>query len=77
MSTIIPISQGITSAETFVPMPRQWVQLRDRCSEYSADQALLMCEAWNDAWVAWVPDHGEVTLQRHQFLQHTNPSSAV
>lgn len=69
MSTILPVSQGITASDRFVPMPRQWVQLRDRCSEYSYDRALLMCEALNDAWIAWVPDHGEVTLERHQFLQ--------
>lgn len=69
MSAILPIPQGIASPETFVPRPRQWVQLRDRCSEFSFDQALLMCEALNGAWIAWVPDHGEVTLERHQFFQ--------
>lgn len=69
MSTILPVSQGMAAVDPFVPMPRQWVQLRDRCSEYSFDQALLMCETSNGDWMAWVPDHGEVTLARYQLLQ--------
>ncbi len=69
MSTILPASQGIAASDQFVPMQRQWVQLRDRCSEYSFDQALLMCETSKGDWIAWVPDHGEVTLARYQFLQ--------
>jgi hypothetical protein len=45
------------------------VQLRDRLSEYSDDQALLLCEATDGRWVAWIPDHGEALLERDQFLK--------
>jgi hypothetical protein len=63
----------------FVPTPYLWVTLRDLLSDYSYDEALLLCEVAaepsrdfdpNSApqeWVAWVPDVGEVRLQRHQF----------
>lgn len=57
-----------TPASVFIPQPYQWVQLRDRLSEYSADQALLLCEETEGRWVAWVPDHGEALLEREQLL---------
>ncbi len=51
----------------FQPQPNIWVSLRDRLSPYSFDQALLLCETEDGAWVAWVPDFGEAILGRHQF----------
>jgi hypothetical protein len=27
----------------------------------------LLCQESPDTWVAWVPDHGEVVLDRSQF----------
>lgn len=44
-----------------------WVKLIELPSEYSADEALLLCQESPDTWVAWVPDHGEVRLDRSNF----------
>jgi hypothetical protein len=52
----------------FVPQANQWVQLRERLPEYSADQALLLCEENEGRWVAWVPDYGQALLEREQLL---------
>ncbi len=41
-----------------------WVKLIERPSPYSADEALLICQESIDTWVAWVPDLGEVRLNR-------------
>jgi hypothetical protein len=63
----------------FTPTPYLWVKLRDLLSDCSYDEALLLCEVTVEPsenfdrnsepqeWVAWVPDVGEVRLQRHQF----------
>jgi hypothetical protein len=51
----------------FHPQANIWVNLRDRLSPYSFDQALLVCEVEDGAWVAWVPDFGQAILGRHQF----------
>ncbi|WP_299408159.1 hypothetical protein [Acaryochloris sp. IP29b_bin.148] len=59
----------LSLADVFVPKAAQWVQLRDCLSEYSADTALLLCEAEKDRWVAWVPGFGQATLERSQLLQ--------
>ncbi len=52
----------------FVPQAHTWVQLRDPLSEYSDDQALLLCQD-EDGWVAWVPGYGEAHLSREQILK--------
>lgn len=44
-----------------------WVQLRELPSDFSHDEALLLCPLSNDEWVAWVPQHGEIVLHAHQF----------
>lgn len=44
-----------------------WVNLLARPSEYSADEALLLCQESLETWVAWVPNHGEVRLTRDLF----------
>ncbi len=62
-------SQASPLQNRFSPMAQTWVTLRDLPSEYSFDQALLLCEADRDTWVAWVPDHGEVRLDRAQFFR--------
>jgi hypothetical protein len=72
--------KGTALARTeFTPNPYLWVKLRDLLSDYSYDEALLLCEVAVEpsgdfdgnsepqGWVAWVPDVGEVRLQRHQF----------
>ena len=49
--------------------PSTWVQMREKPNPYSHDQALLLCQVTEDEWVAWVPDHGEMVLYRHQFFR--------
>ncbi|RUR86961.1 hypothetical protein ACF3DV_12785 [Chlorogloeopsis fritschii PCC 9212] len=44
-----------------------WVKLLQPPSEYGFDEAKLLCQESPDTWVAWVPDHGEVVLNRSQF----------
>lgn len=44
-----------------------WVKLLQPPSEYGFDEAKLLCQESPDTWVAWVPDCGEVVLDRSQF----------
>ncbi|GAB4146332.1 MAG: hypothetical protein Fur0046_24270 [Cyanobacteria bacterium J069] len=44
-----------------------WVKLLQPLSAYSFQEAKLLCQAAADRWVAWVPDHGEVILNRSDF----------
>jgi hypothetical protein len=54
--------------ESFNPQPDMWVQLRNLPSAYSHDRALLLCQIDPEHWIAWVPDHGELRLDRQAFL---------
>lgn len=65
----VATQQAIVSPEVFVPQANEWVQLRDALSDYSANEALLLCEAETDQWVAWVPNIGQVKLGREQMVQ--------
>ena len=51
----------------FEPESGLWATLRDAPSEYSHNEALLLCETETGAWVSWVPGYGEITLSRSQF----------
>lgn len=44
-----------------------WVKLLELPSEYALDEAKLLCQKSDNAWVAWVPNHGEVVLDRSDF----------
>ncbi|MEB3292268.1 MAG: hypothetical protein VKJ24_03835 [Synechococcales bacterium] len=44
-----------------------WVKLLELPSPYAFAEAMLICLASPDTWVAWVPDHGEVRIDRSQF----------
>ena len=44
-----------------------WVQLFHPPSEYGAQEAKLLCQSSQTAWVAWVPNHGEIVLDRSHF----------
>lgn len=44
-----------------------WVKLLQLPSEYAFDEAKLLCQESPDAWVAWVPNHGEVVLDHGDF----------
>lgn len=44
-----------------------WVKLNGVLSDYSFDEALLLCQQDSNQWLAWVPDHGEVIVNRSDF----------
>jgi hypothetical protein len=44
-----------------------WVKLLQPPSDYGCDEAKLLCLESPDTWVAWVPNHGEVRLDRSTF----------
>lgn len=44
-----------------------WVKLIELPSEYSSEEALLLCQVSTDSWLAWVPNHGEIQLNRSDF----------
>ncbi len=44
-----------------------WVQLRERPSAYSHDEALLLCQHSDTQWIVWIPDYGEMIVHRSQF----------
>ena len=44
-----------------------WVKLIEPPSEYSFDQALLLCPDSHNRWIAWIPDHGEAILDRSEI----------
>lgn len=46
-----------------------WVELRERPSAYSHDEALLLCQHSESEWIVWIPEYGEMILHRSQFDQ--------
>ncbi|NJL49558.1 MAG: hypothetical protein HC929_21655 [Leptolyngbyaceae cyanobacterium SM2_5_2] len=46
-----------------------WVTLLQLPSQYAAREAKLLCQASPNTWVAWVPDHGEIVLDRSHFYR--------
>lgn len=44
-----------------------WVKLLQPPSEYGFEEAKLLCQESSDAWVAWVPDYGEIVLDKSHF----------
>lgn len=53
-------------AEQQMPSP-EWVKLVAPPDPMSYDEALLLTRQSEDEWLAWVPDHGEVTLHVSEF----------
>lgn len=49
------------------PESDQWVSLHTAPSDYSHDEALLLCELDPGEWVSWVPGYGEFHLNLNQF----------
>jgi hypothetical protein len=62
----LPLS---SAADAFFPTGRTWVKLRERVSDYSSDEALLLCEEADGQWLIWVPDFGVATLGREQLCR--------
>jgi hypothetical protein len=52
-----------------------WVQLYKGLNPYSDHEAKLLCQASEDEWIAWIPDHGEATLHISQFCVYAEPPS--
>ncbi|MFK8185634.1 MAG: hypothetical protein AB8B99_19840 [Phormidesmis sp.] len=75
MTTNTQAVSSVASAESkrdhslFQPESGLWVALRNAPSDYSHDEALLLCETFPGEWVSWVPGFGEITLSRGQFHQ--------
>lgn len=44
-----------------------WVKLLEPLSQFSYDEALLLCPASDSHWLAWIPDYGETILDKYQF----------
>ena len=44
-----------------------WVKLEYPPTAYAADEAKLLCQGPANTWVTWVPDHGEVVMDRSHF----------
>lgn len=44
-----------------------WVKLLQPPSDYAFEEAKLLCQESPMTWVAWVPDYGEVVLDRSDF----------
>jgi hypothetical protein len=66
-SSVLLTSPESGAADAFVPTVRTWVKLRERLSEYSSDEALLLCEEANERWMLWVPDFGVAIVGREQL----------
>jgi hypothetical protein len=50
------------------PEAATWVRLLYPPTDFSFDQAWLLCEMPGDRWLAWVPDHGEILLTLDDFV---------
>jgi hypothetical protein len=44
-----------------------WVKLIQPPSEYSFGEAMLLCQETENTWLAWIPDYGEVLLDKSNF----------
>ena len=47
-----------------------WVKLLKEPSLYSSDEALLICQESPDTWLTWVPNHGQLVVDKSLFYCH-------
>ncbi|NES96723.1 MAG: hypothetical protein F6K32_16090, partial [Desertifilum sp. SIO1I2] len=47
--------------------PNQWVKLTQPLSDYSDDEALLLCQQSATEWVVWIPGYGEAIVHQSEF----------
>ncbi len=59
------------SIDSFKPQADIWVKLRNRPTDYSDDEALLLCEIDAGAWLGWVAGFGQIELQPGAFYRIT------
>jgi len=65
-ATITPATGFLPPLE---PQPSTWVKLVQAPSLFSHDEALLLCSVSDYQWLAWIPDYGEIVLDREEFYQ--------
>jgi len=44
-----------------------WVKLLSLPTTYCSEEALLICQQSEQEWLAWIPDYGEILLDRGEF----------
>jgi hypothetical protein len=44
-----------------------WVKLLQPPTEYAFDEAKLLCQESPDTWSVWIPDCGQIVLDRSHF----------
>lgn len=44
-----------------------WVKLNIEVSEYAYDEAKLICQKSEEKWIGWIPNYGEIDLERSDF----------
>lgn len=44
-----------------------WVKLNQLPHDYSQEEALLLCEKSAGVWVSWIPNYGEIILDKSEF----------
>ncbi|NJP12355.1 MAG: hypothetical protein HC866_25210 [Leptolyngbyaceae cyanobacterium RU_5_1] len=66
-------SQERTQDPLFAPKselaPSTWVKLLNPPTPFSADEALLLCPASDNQWLAWVPDYGKMMVDTDDFCR--------
>lgn len=68
LSNFLPEScQFVSLNRSQILKPGDWVSLNLPPSKYAHDMALLLCEATEDQWLAWIPDFGEIELCLRQL----------
>ncbi len=68
-SPILPLATSTAEFAEFTPQENLWVKLREPLSDFSSDEALLLCKEADGQWVSWVPDFGVAVLGRHQYYR--------
>ncbi|HIK14460.1 MAG TPA: hypothetical protein IGS53_04095 [Leptolyngbyaceae cyanobacterium M33_DOE_097] len=60
-------SRSAYATTAYPPAESVWVVLQSFAAELCGQEALLLCRTGETKWLAWVPDYGEVTLERGMF----------
>lgn len=55
--------------------PSTWVKLLQPLSDFSDDEALLLCQCSDHRWVAWIPGYGEILLDTDEFCRISEAES--
>lgn len=47
-----------------------WVKLLEKPSSYASDEAKLICQESPNTWLTWVPDYGQLVVDKSLFYCH-------